>query len=87
MHEATVEIFSDLSNAAIIRHPGRKFPGVLIQGDTLYSIASELRFVFKESESLPEEAKETLTDCLERFDFLIEHYKQTLNNHQIEMPF
>jgi len=38
MHTATVEIYSDTSNAAVLRHPDRRFPGVLIQGDTLHSL-------------------------------------------------
>jgi Family of unknown function (DUF6959) len=31
MHVEPVEIYSDQTNAAIMRHPGRRFPGVLIQ--------------------------------------------------------
>ena len=41
MHVESVEIYSDATNAAVMRHPGRRFPGMLIQGDTLHS----LRFV------------------------------------------
>jgi hypothetical protein len=38
MHTEPVEIYSDATNAAVMRHPGRKFPGVLIQGDTLHTL-------------------------------------------------
>lgn len=38
MRTETVEIYSDASNAAVIRHPGRQFPGMLIQEDTLHSL-------------------------------------------------
>jgi hypothetical protein len=38
MHSESVEIYSDATNAAVMRHPGRNFPGVLIQGDTLHSL-------------------------------------------------
>lgn len=41
MRSEDVEIFSDMTNAAVMRHPGRKFPGVLIQGDTLYTLCRE----------------------------------------------
>src|SRR5262245_1747536 len=40
MHVEQVEIYSDVSNAAVMRHPGRRFPGVLVQGDTLYTLCS-----------------------------------------------
>jgi hypothetical protein len=38
MHVEPVEIYSDTTNAAVMRHPGRHFPGLLIQGDSLYGL-------------------------------------------------
>lgn len=41
-----IELLSDESNCAIVQLPGRKFPGVVIQGDSLfvlYSLADELK--------------------------------------------
>ena len=38
MYTTKVEIFSDTTNRAVMRHPGRKFPGSLVQGDTLYGL-------------------------------------------------
>jgi len=35
MRTELIEIYSDKSNAAVLRHPGRKFSGLLVQGDTL----------------------------------------------------
>ena len=35
MKTEPVEIYSDKTSAAIMRHPGRKHPGILIQGDDL----------------------------------------------------
>lgn len=37
-----VEIYSDASNQAILRHPARRFPGILVQGDTLKILHGEL---------------------------------------------
>lgn len=36
MRVEPVEIYSDATNAAVMRHPGRHVPGFLIQGDSLY---------------------------------------------------
>ncbi len=33
-----VEIYSDETNYAVLKHPGRHFPGSLIQGDDLYHL-------------------------------------------------
>jgi hypothetical protein len=38
MRVEPVEILSDRTNAAVMRHPGRRFPDVLVQGDTLYTL-------------------------------------------------
>lgn len=41
MRVDSVEIFSDLTNAAVMRHPNRHFPGVLVQGDSLYVLCQK----------------------------------------------
>ncbi|WP_429002107.1 DUF6959 family protein [Xanthomonas campestris] len=38
MHIESVEIYSDRPNMAVLRHPGRKSPGVLLQGDRLHAL-------------------------------------------------
>jgi len=38
MRIENVEILSDRTNAAVMRHPGQKYPGVLVRGDTLHSL-------------------------------------------------
>jgi hypothetical protein len=46
MHVEKVEIYSDKTNSAVLRHPARKFPGVLIQGATfICSVKSPIRLV------------------------------------------
>ncbi|WP_373294465.1 DUF6959 family protein [Streptomyces albiflavescens] len=35
MERVEAELFTDGGNDAVVRLPGRNFPGVLIQGDTL----------------------------------------------------
>lgn len=87
MHIEPVEIYSDSSNAAILRHPARRYPGCLIQGDTLYSLMRMLEKVQASANSLPEEAADELADVSEHLRALIEHYKTVLNNHNIELPF
>lgn len=34
-HDITVELFSDAINFVVLKTPGRKFPGMVIQGDSL----------------------------------------------------
>jgi hypothetical protein len=87
MHIEAVEIFSDASNAAVMRHPGRRFPGCLIQGDSLYMLVSSLAVVQAEAHTLSEEAADVLADVTDRLTELFEHYKATLLHHNIALPF
>ncbi len=41
MRIENVEIYSDQSNMPVVRHPGRKFPGLLVQGDTLHALCTQ----------------------------------------------
>ena len=51
----TLELVSDASNFAVVRMPGRRFPGCVIQGDTLSILHSDLR-------GLEEQIRSTLGD-------------------------
>ena len=45
MQKAEVEIFSDAINAVVVRTQGRRFPGIVIQGDTLAEMYRQARAV------------------------------------------
>ena len=86
MHKEQVEIYSDKTNAAVMRHPGRRFPGSLIQGDDLYALCR-----------LAEEAHAgtdgsapgfgLLTELRNRLRARLNDYKEVLGEHGIPMPF
>ena len=87
-HTELVEIYSDATNAAVMRHPGRKFPGVLVQGDTLHSIcqhADSACAVGKQKLS-PEQFLE-LNQLRNHLQSLLSHYKTVLGEHGIPLPF
>jgi hypothetical protein len=81
-----VEIYSDQTNAAIMRHPGRTFPGVLIQGDSLSALC-------KEADALCEALGRTSPVYLEanglrnQLRSHLTHYKLVLTEHAIPLPF
>ncbi len=87
MHIEPVEIYSDASNAAVMRHPERRFPGCLIQGDSLHILVSALTVVESEANCLSEEAANELAEVTEQLTQLLEHYKATLLSHGLELPF
>lgn len=88
MKKELVEIYSDASNLAVMRHPGREFPGSLIQGDSLHSLISEIKEAKNEIESgNVQEASEVLSEVIELLEGRLEHYKKALKEHGRELPF
>ncbi len=81
-----VEIYSDATNAAIMRHPGRRFPGVLFQGDTLYTLCVSADDICQ-SISRKSPAFEEANDLRDRLWSVLNHYKSVLKEHGIPMPF
>jgi hypothetical protein len=87
MKVESVEIYSDASNMAVMKHPGRAFPGVLVQGDTLHSMVASLRYVIGNGDCLPEEAAGRLREVVEGMEDMLRHYRSVLIANQIPLPF
>lgn len=88
MKKEQVEIYSDASNLAVMRHPGREFPGSLIQGDSLHSLLQNVKEAKEELESgNVQEASEVIEDVIENLTYRLEHYKEVLKEHGISLPF
>jgi hypothetical protein len=88
MHIENVEIYSDKTNRAILRHPSRNFPGILVQGDDLNSLCQNADHLCATAKGSldPESYGElnTLRNAL--WDYLV-HYKAVLGEHGIPLPF
>jgi hypothetical protein len=83
-----VEIYSDASNAAVMRHPERRFPGVLVQGDTLYGLCQTLDVVCEEAQgTLSEDGYAKLNAARNHLWSLMLHYKGVLAEHHLPLPF
>jgi hypothetical protein len=81
----SIEVFSEASNTAIVRMPGRKFPGMVIQGDTfsnLVSLAEQIRRKATDG-PLQDDADHLLRLLSDR----LAHYEQVLSENGIELPY
>jgi hypothetical protein len=87
MAEEQVEILSQAINRPVLRLPGRKFPGVLIQGDTLsslYALAHEAHSR-AEREDDPELADLT-GQMMDELAEILQEYEHVLNYHNRPVP-
>lgn len=88
MHVANVEVYSDATNNAVLRHPERRFPGVLIQGDSLYGMCKTLdRVCDAARDALDRESYLELNDFRNNLWARLIHYKDVLRQHEIPLPF
>lgn len=88
MYEAQVEIYSDRTNAVVLRHPGRKHPGVLVQGDTLCRLFEQADRACEIANGvLPVDAHAELTDLRDALLAYLDHYRTVLGEHGTALPF
>ncbi len=83
-----VEIYSDTTNCAVMRHPGRRFPGALVQGDSLYILgASADRACAAIRAEDPDRAFDEMNRLRNSLWERLIHHKQILEEHEIPLPF
>ena len=88
MHTSNVEIYSDHTNQAVIRHPDRRFPGVLVQGDSLYALCLQADDACAAAKSqLSQDAYQEIDELRNTLWGYLNHYKTVLGEHQISLPF
>ena len=84
-----LEVYARDSNFAVIKPPGRNYPGAVIQGDSLASLCRAALQLAEHVASLPH-APEGLADCAEEVaDALLDrvlHCQAVLDAHGIDYP-
>ncbi|NTX04047.1 hypothetical protein [Myxococcus sp. CA040A] len=83
-----VELFTTPGNNAVIRLPGRRFPGVVIQGDTLHSVVmttSEALSALMQGDTST--AQELLQESVEQLRDAQERYETALQEHGLALPY
>jgi hypothetical protein len=85
-----LEVFSEESNHAVVRAPGRKFPGAVIQGDSLSILCTEAREISRRLKTLCVDDEELLflaQDHQEKLLHRLLHYQEVLVTNGIQLPF
>jgi hypothetical protein len=77
-----VELLAREGNVAVVRLADRKFPGLLIQGDTMATM-NQLFEALGESQEIPEEVLEVR----DRLRELMTYYEAVLREHDIRLPY
>lgn len=88
MERIEAELFTDGGNNAVVRMPGRRFPGVLVQGDFLHILRGDVAEVLEACERGDlDEARESAGLLLANLDALLTRYGAALTEHDIPRPY
>ncbi|WP_443068870.1 DUF6959 family protein [Streptomyces sp. NBC_01361] len=88
MERVEAELFTDGGNNAVARLPPRRFPGVLIQGDSLSVIRSEVAEVLEACDQGDlAGVRETAGLLLADLDELLARYTAALDAHEVPRPY
>lgn len=84
----SVELLSQPTNYAVVHLPGRKFPGVVFQGDTLHNLLrriTELRELTGKYRD--DEVAASLSELSGSLSEVVQHYETVCSNRGIPLPY
>lgn len=82
-----VEALTPIQNTMVIRMPGRRFPGVFMQGDTFAIMADEIRELREPIASAAGPRSADAAAALEHLECVQRLYEETLREHGIPLPY
>ena len=82
-----IEVLSEASNLAVVRMPGRKFPGVVIQGDSLSILVSAAEIIRANAPAGDEVLREAAEELCRLLTGRLTHYEKVLRENGIELPY
>ena len=88
-NENIAQILKIGCNGAVVKLPQRRFPGIVIQGDSLSNMVSELINLREEiaSGKVTEETFIGIDDVIQQLKGRMEFYEETLKINKIELPY
>ncbi|MER5951300.1 hypothetical protein ABT127_35225 [Streptomyces sp. NPDC001904] len=88
MERVEAELFTDAGNDAVVRLPGRRFPGVLVQGDTLQILSADIAELVELCAAGDlKEARQAASLLQEELRAKLQRYTDALDAHGEQRPF
>ena len=85
MAMSDVKLLSEPRNYAVVHLPGRAFPGVVFQGDSLDSLIREIEEAAAEQDT--DERDACLAGVIERLTEVRKHYEAVLKREGMKLPY
>lgn len=88
MKRVEIEMLSETTNSAVVSVPGRKFPGVIVQGDSLknlLNLAGEIEELSKSQDRV--ELMETIGSLKNQLNNYVQEYEVAMKMHHRPLPY
>ena len=83
-----VELFSPSANYAVVQLPDRKFPGVVVQGDSLNELVRDISAMAELlSANRLEDLRDEIDYMRDKLTEVLGHYEQVCVARGIELPY
>ena len=82
-----LEVYSKASNAAVVRVPGRKFPGMVIQGDSVAIMLGLAEDIWAATEATDSEVSASAEMLRDQLRALLTHYEAVMAEHGMSLPY
>ena len=84
----TAQLLTKPTNYAVVHLPGRRFPGVVVQGDSLHSHVRRLAAIQSmAAKYCDEELNAGISERFEIFSQASKHFEKICNEHGISLPY
>ena len=82
------KLLTPAANYAVVQLPGRHFPGVVFQGDSLFALIGDLTTISSLMDGKEiEEANSELRSLIENLSDILSGYENTLSKLNIPLPY
>lgn len=88
MKHVNMEVFSETTNCPVLKIPERRFPGILIQGDSLKCILGMVADI-EEAHRAHDQVgtSEAIAALKEKLGGYLAEYEEVMNNHGLQLPY
>ena len=81
--EFYAKLLSPPHNYAVVQLPERRYPGIVVQGDSFHSLIGDLQEALNE----PEDREFLINELIERLKTIQAQYEAVLSKAGIELPY
>jgi hypothetical protein len=88
MKKIEIEILAEGSNCPIVKTPGRKFPGILLQGDSLKVLLDAATEIYEiSSHEANDELHAAVGELKDKLAGFVAAYEKAMHANGLELPY